>query len=225
MRVSSHAHTAHATAATASVSPFDMRVAVISDIHGNLHALEAVLADIDSQAPDEIWCLGDVVGYGPRPNECVALARERATVALCGNHDLAVIGTLDISDFSGDAAAAVRWTQEVLAPDARTWLASLQPAATRPGAELFHGSPRDPVWDYVLSEEVARFSLLETTAPLVLVGHSHVALALALGRRDDRGRARPGRHGGRAAAPALAPQPRLGRAAARRRRAGRMVVD
>ena len=163
MRVSSHAHTTHATAATASVSPFDMRVAVISDIHGNLHALEAVLADIDSQAPDEIWCLGDVVGYGPRPNECVALARERATVALCGNHDLAVIGTLDVSDFSGDAAAAVRWTQDVLAPDARTWLASLQPAATRPGAELFHGSPRDPVWDYVLSEEVARFSLLETT--------------------------------------------------------------
>jgi predicted phosphodiesterase len=155
-----------------------MRVAVISDIHGNLHALEAVLADIDRQAPDEIWCLGDVVGYGPRPNECVALARERSTVALCGNHDLAVIGTLDISDFSGDAGAAVRWTQEVLEPDARTWLASLQPAATRPGAELFHGSPRDPVWDYVLSEEVARFSLLETTAPLVLVGHSHVALAL-----------------------------------------------
>jgi predicted phosphodiesterase len=155
-----------------------MRVAVISDIHGNLHALEAVLADIDRQAPDEIWCLGDVVGYGPRPNECIALTRERATVALCGNHDLAVIGTLDVSDFSGDAGAAVRWTQAVLTPDAAGWLGDLLPTAARPGAELFHGSPRDPVWDYVLSEEVARISLLETTAPLVLVGHSHVALAL-----------------------------------------------
>src|SRR4051812_24696804 len=156
-----------------------MRVAVISDIHGNLHALEAVLADIDRQAPDEIWCLGDVVGYGPRPNECVALARERASVSLCGNHDLAVIGTLDVADFSGDAAAAVRWTQGVLDTDARDWLASLLPSAARPGADLYHGSPRDPVWDYVLSEEVARLSLLETTAPIVLVGHSHVALALA----------------------------------------------
>lgn len=157
-----------------------MRVAVISDIHGNLHALEAVLGDIDRNRVDEIWCLGDVVGYGPRPNECVALIRDRATVALCGNHDLAVVGTLDISDFSGDAAAAVRWTQDVLAPDARAWLGSLLPTAARPGAELFHGSPRDPVWDYVLSEEVARFALLETTAPVVLVGHSHVALALGL---------------------------------------------
>jgi len=155
-----------------------MRVAVISDIHGNLHALEAVLADIDRHAPDEVWCLGDVVGYGPRPNECVALARERSTLALCGNHDLAVLGTLDVSDFSGDAAAAVRWTQDVLSPDARTWLGSLQPAAARAGADLFHGSPRDPVWDYVLSEEVARFSLLETEAPIVLVGHTHVPIAV-----------------------------------------------
>jgi diadenosine tetraphosphatase ApaH/serine/threonine PP2A family protein phosphatase len=155
-----------------------MRVAVISDIHGNLHALEAVLADIDRQAPDEVWCLGDVVGYGPCPNECVSLVRERAALALCGNHDLAVIGKIDLSEFSGDAAAAARWTRDVLTPEAAAWLASLQPAATRPEVELFHGSPRDPVWDYVLSEEVALFSLLQTTAPVVLVGHSHVALAL-----------------------------------------------
>jgi diadenosine tetraphosphatase ApaH/serine/threonine PP2A family protein phosphatase len=155
-----------------------MRVAVISDIHGNLHALEAVLADIDRQAPDEVWCLGDVVGYGPRPNECVALIRERATLALCGNHDLAVIGTIDLALFSGDAAAAARWTRDVLTPEAAAWLGSLQPTATRREVELFHGSPRDPVWDYVLSEEVALFSLLQTVSPVVLVGHSHVALAL-----------------------------------------------
>jgi diadenosine tetraphosphatase ApaH/serine/threonine PP2A family protein phosphatase len=155
-----------------------MRIAVLSDIHSNLHALEAVLADIDRQAPDEIWCLGDVVGYGPRPNECVNLIRERASLCLCGNHDLASIGTLDMIDFSGDAGIAGRWTQEALGAEEAGWLRGLQPQAERPGVELFHGSPRDPVWDYVLTEQVALISILETTAPLLLVGHSHVALAL-----------------------------------------------
>jgi predicted phosphodiesterase len=156
-----------------------MRIAVFSDIHANLHALEAVLAAIDDEGVDEIWCLGDVVGYGPRPNECVDLVRERAAVSLCGNHDLAALGTLDISDFSGDAAAAARWTQAELGEPQRAWLAGLEPVGVREGAQLFHGSPRDPVWDYVLSEEVALRSLVETVAPIVLVGHSHVALALS----------------------------------------------
>ena len=156
-----------------------MRAAVISDIHGNLHALEAVLADIADSGVDEVWCLGDVVGYGPRPNECCALVRERASVALCGNHDLAAVGRLDVAEFSGDAAAAARWTASVLEPGHRAWLAGLEPAAERAGAELYHGSPRDPVWEYVLSEDVALLCLLETEAPLVLVGHSHVALAVS----------------------------------------------
>jgi len=156
-----------------------MRIAVFSDIHANLHALEAVLASIDAAGVDELWCLGDTVGYGPRPNECVDVVRGRADIALCGNHDLAALGTLDTTDFAGDARAAARWTQERLGPEQRDWLASLSPLATRDGAELFHASPRDPVWDYVLSEEVALASLLATTAPLVLVGHSHVALGLA----------------------------------------------
>jgi predicted phosphodiesterase len=164
-----------------------MRIAVLSDIHANLHALEAVLADIDRQAVDEIWCLGDVVGYGPRPNECIELTRERAALALCGNHDLAATGGLDIVDFSGDAGTAVRWTESVLSPDNADWLRSLEPSAARADAELFHGSPRDPVWDYVLSHEVARESLEATTAPLVIVGHSHVALALSLDGDDLEG--------------------------------------
>jgi predicted phosphodiesterase len=157
-----------------------MRIAIFSDIHANLHALEAVLAAIDEERVDEIWCLGDVVGYGPRPNECVDLVRDRASISLCGNHDLAALGTLDISDFSGDAAAAARWTQTELGEPQRAWLGGLEPAGVREGAQLFHGSPRDPVWDYVLSEEVALRSLIETIAPIVLVGHSHVALALSL---------------------------------------------
>jgi diadenosine tetraphosphatase ApaH/serine/threonine PP2A family protein phosphatase len=161
-----------------------MRIAVISDIHANLHALESVLSDVERESVDELWCLGDVVGYGPKPNECCDLTRERAAISLCGNHDLASLGLLDVSEFSGDAATAARWTSGVLGDDQRTWLGSLATHARRAGAELFHASPRDPVWEYVLSEEVALLSLQATTEPLVLVGHTHVALALALD--DDR---------------------------------------
>jgi diadenosine tetraphosphatase ApaH/serine/threonine PP2A family protein phosphatase len=160
-----------------------VRVAVISDIHANLHALEAVLADVDRESPDELWCLGDVVGYGARPNECCALARERAAVALCGNHDLGVLGTIDIGDFSSEAADAARWTRTILEEPHAAWLRGLTPHAERDGVALFHASPRDPVWDYVLSEEAAVGSFRVTSAPLVLVGHSHVALALSW--RDD----------------------------------------
>jgi predicted phosphodiesterase len=161
-----------------------MRVAVISDIHANLHALEAVLAEIESESVDAIWCLGDVVGYGPRPNECCDLVRRRAAVSLCGNHDLAVLGTLAVAEFTGDAAAAVRWTVGVLGAEERSWLGSLAPSAARPGVELFHASARDPVWEYVLSEQTALASLEATSSPVVLVGHSHVALALGLEGKD-----------------------------------------
>jgi predicted phosphodiesterase len=157
-----------------------VRIAVLSDIHGNLHALDAVLSDVDAVAVDQLWCLGDVVGYGPRPNECVDRVRERATLSLCGNHDLAVLGVLEMAEFSGDAAAAAIWTQGVLGEPERAWLAGLEPVGQADGVELFHGSPRNPVWDYVLSETAAVESLQETTAPLVLVGHSHVALAICL---------------------------------------------
>ena len=156
-----------------------MRVAVISDIHANLHALDTVLAEIDAEDVTEIWCLGDVVGYGPRPNECCDLVRQRATHSLCGNHDLAVLGSLDVGEFAGDAGRAARWTAHELGAEQRAWLGTLKPQARVDGAELFHGSPRDPVWEYVLSEQVALASLQATEAPLVLVGHSHVALALA----------------------------------------------
>jgi predicted phosphodiesterase len=104
-----------------------MRIAVLSDIHANYHALEAVLAAVDAEGADEIWCLGDTVGYGPRPNRCCAIVRERSALCLAGNHDLAVIGTLSVDEFNGDAAAAVRWTQEVLEDDARA-----SPGSNRP---------------------------------------------------------------------------------------------
>ncbi len=138
-----------------------------------------MLEEIDADGADELWCLGDVVGYGPRPNECVALVRERAAVCLVGNHDLAVLGELDVGRFVGEAGAAARWTQTVLEPDARDFLAALEPAATRAGAALVHGSPRDPVWEYVLSPRTAAAAFEATEERLVLVGHSHAQLALS----------------------------------------------
>ncbi len=156
-----------------------MRVAVVSDIHSNLHALEAVLAAIETEAPDELWCLGDLVGYGARPNECCAAIAERADLCLAGNHDLVVLGTLGMADFAGEAAAAAQWTRGVLDEEARAFLASLEPQAKREGVALFHGSARDPVWEYVLSDEAAWWTFQATTEPLVLVGHSHVPLTIS----------------------------------------------
>jgi predicted phosphodiesterase len=155
-----------------------MRVAVVSDIHSNLHALEAVLATIEDEAPDELWCLGDLVGYGPRPNECCAAIAERADVCLAGNHDLAVRGTIDLEEFGGEAAVAARWTRDVLAPEAQTFLDRLEPEGSAHGVALYHGSARDPVWEYVLTDEGALATLELTGAPLILVGHSHVALQI-----------------------------------------------
>jgi predicted phosphodiesterase len=161
-----------------------MRIAVISDIHANLHALQAVLAAISQEDIDEIWCLGDLVGYGPRPNECVERVREHATVCLAGNHDLAVVERVDLGLFMGPAGAAARWTQGVLDEDARSFLLELQPTAQGESVALAHGSPRDPVWEYILSEPAAAAAFAATTEPLVLVGHSHIALAIVL---DDQG--------------------------------------
>ena len=168
-----------------------MRVAVVSDIHANLHALEAVLEAIDADPPDELWCLGDLVGYGPRPNEVADLIRERARLCLVGNHDLGVLGRLDLEEFSPDAAAVVRWTQTVLLDENRTYLDSLKPQAKVERAELFHASPRDPVWEYVISEETALAALEMTVSPLVLVGHSHVALSVSLTNGDLSGAVAP----------------------------------
>jgi diadenosine tetraphosphatase ApaH/serine/threonine PP2A family protein phosphatase len=156
-----------------------MRVAVVSDIHSNLHALEAVLGEVDADPPDELWCLGDVVGYGARPNECCALVKERAAICLAGNHDLAVRGDLDLLDFGDDAAVAIAWTRRVLDNDADALLAGLESAGTRGGVALYHGSARDPIWEYVLSDEAAEATLDAAGVPLVVVGHSHVALVAA----------------------------------------------
>jgi predicted phosphodiesterase len=157
-----------------------MRVAVISDVHANRHALDAVLDAVAAERPDVVWCLGDTVGYGPQPNECCELVSERSDVCLVGNHDLVVLGQLAVSDFNEEAAAAASWTSDVLTESARDFLAGLRPAADVAGVSLYHASARDPVWEYILSEEAALATFELAPADLVLVGHSHVALALRL---------------------------------------------
>jgi diadenosine tetraphosphatase ApaH/serine/threonine PP2A family protein phosphatase len=157
-----------------------VRIAVVSDIHANWHAFEAVLADVDEAGVDEVWCLGDLVGYGPQPNPCVEAAHARSAVCLIGNHDLAAIGRVGLDDFSHDAAVSARWTQGELADGPRAYLESLEPTDERPDAQLFHGSPRDPIWEYILDEPAVRAALDQTTSKFVLVGHSHIPIALQL---------------------------------------------
>src|SRR2546423_15165173 len=120
-----------------------MRVAVISDIHGNLHALETVLESVSAERPDEVWCLGDLVGYGPRPNECTTTGAGLAQLCLAGNHDLGVLGTIAISAFSFDAPHTGPWTRKVLLPEAGSFLDRLVPEASRPRVELYPANPID----------------------------------------------------------------------------------
>jgi diadenosine tetraphosphatase ApaH/serine/threonine PP2A family protein phosphatase len=169
-----------------------MRVAVISDIHANLHALEAVAEAIEQEAPDALWCLGDLVGYGPQPNACCAWAAARTAVCLAGNHDLGVLGVLDLADFSPDAGAAASWTRGVLEEHARAFLAGLASGAQRDGVGLYHASPRDPVWEYVLTWEAARDAIRDSGTDVTLVGHSHVPLAIVDGRGSIGGHAAGG---------------------------------
>jgi diadenosine tetraphosphatase ApaH/serine/threonine PP2A family protein phosphatase len=153
-----------------------VRVAAITDIHANLPSLEAVLAAIEAGGIDEIWCLGDVIGYGAEPDECADLVRERCAVCLVGNHDLAVLGALDVAAFSEAAASAVAWTRENVAARTLEMLRELEPAGEREGVALYHASPRDPVWEYVLSAEQADANLDVNESRISLIGHSHISL-------------------------------------------------
>ena len=172
-----------------------MRVAAITDIHANLPALEAVLAAIDGAGVEEIWCLGDVVGYGAEPDACADLVRERCALCLVGNHDLAVLGVLDVAAFSEAAAEAVAWTRGNVAEATLELLRELGPVGQREGIGLFHASPRDPVWEYVLSSEQADACLDVQVERIALIGHSHVALSFTRPSDDEPGSIRGARSG------------------------------
>jgi predicted phosphodiesterase len=165
-----------------------MRVAVVSDIHGNLAALDAVLSAL---APyDALWQLGDIVGYGPQPDEVVARLRDESAVGVCGNHDAAAVGRIETSSFNEDARAAVLWTAKRIGGATSGWLGALPERALQPsrnGAQdaftLVHGSPRDPIWEYVFSASIARACFRAFNTAHCLVGHTHVPLVF----RDDDG--------------------------------------
>jgi predicted phosphodiesterase len=154
-----------------------MKVAVISDIHANRQAFEATLDAVAASDAAELWCLGDLVGYGADPDACVELAREHAAVCLAGNHDLAVTGEIPLDEFSRGASLAAQWTREVIAPDNLAFLQTLKPQGQEDFVGLYHASPRDPVWEYVLSTLLAELCLDVQPHRVCLVGHSHVALS------------------------------------------------
>ncbi len=156
-----------------------MRVAIVSDIHANRQAFEAVLDEIDASECEEMWCLGDLVGYGADPDACVELARRHAAVCLAGNHDLGVRGTLPLEQFSRGAALAAKWTQETIAPETRAYLDGLEPLNLDEEVGLYHASPRDPIWEYVLSPLQAELCLDTQRHRVCLIGHSHVALSFS----------------------------------------------
>ena len=154
-----------------------MRYAIIADIHANLAAFTAVLDDIERRGGvEERWCLGDVVGYGPDPHQCIELLRHYNHVCVAGNHDWAAIGKLSLSEFNPDAAAACRWTAQQLSPEDVDYLESLPLVIEKDDFTLVHGSPREPIWEYLLSISTARQNFTYFQSQFCLVGHSHVPL-------------------------------------------------
>ena len=163
----------------------EMRVAIVSDVHSNLAALEAVLGHAEAGGPiDAIWCLGDTVGYGPQPGECVSRLRETGAVMVAGNHDRAGTGMMGVEEFNPDAATAALWTRDHLPRQEADFLNSL-PEVTyaTPGREaepseaeftLVHGTLRWPIWEYLHSYEAAQAHLERQQTPFSLVGHTHV---------------------------------------------------
>jgi len=159
-----------------------MRIAVLSDIHSNLVALDAVLA---ATGPvDAIWQLGDIVGYGPEPDGVVARLREIGAIGVRGNHDAAACGGSEIDWFNPDARRAMEWTRAAISAESVAWLRSLPDRRSTDGVDLVHGSPREPLWEYITSVPLARANLAVLEHRIGLHGHTHIPVAFV----DDDGR-------------------------------------
>ena len=163
-----------------------MRVLVISDIHANYSALQAVLQQ--AGPVDETWCLGDLVGYGPDPNMVIEEVRGLPNLTcMLGNHDVAILGRMELAAFNNDARRSLTWTSSVLTADNMEFLHSLpQSTCVRGEVTLAHGSPRDPVWEYILNTLTARLNFEHFETPYCFVGHSHVQSAFQLDEKNDR---------------------------------------
>ncbi len=158
-----------------------MRVLIISDIHANLAAFEAVLENATGQW-DKIWCLGDLIGYGPDPNECVDLIRQHDHISLSGNHDWAVLGKLDIDIFNHDAQDAIFWTRKTITDETRGYLESLPSTLVLEPFTLAHASPRQPIWEYILDTYTATANFDHFTTPYCMVGHTHIPILFTEGK-------------------------------------------
>ena len=154
-----------------------MQIAILTDVHGNRPAFEAVIAAAERAGVDELWCLGDLVGYGAEPDACVALAEQHCSICLAGNHDLAVVDVLSLEEFSRGARIAAEWTRDTISERTREFLLALSPEGGAYGYGLFHASPRDPIWEYVLSGLTAELCFDSTEYRVSFIGHSHVALS------------------------------------------------
>ncbi len=150
------------------------RILVVSDIHSNFIALDTVITDAGSF--QQIWCLGDVVGYGPQPNECIDRLRQFDIICMAGNHDLGVTGKLGLWDFTQDARELIFFTRHNLTSANYDWLQSLHENTLEVGhgVTLVHASPRDPLWEYIVEREVAKFNLEYVNTPVCLNGHTHI---------------------------------------------------
>jgi diadenosine tetraphosphatase ApaH/serine/threonine PP2A family protein phosphatase len=156
----------------------DMRAAILADIHSNATALMAVLEDADRRGGvDELWCLGDIVGYGPDPHRCLDILKRFKCVGVMGNHDLAALDRTPLTVFEPDAAAAIRWTTRQISAEDATFLSLLPEKLEREGFTLVHGSPRGPVWEYMASLSIARENFSQFTTPFCLCGHTHQPMA------------------------------------------------
>ncbi len=154
-----------------------MRYAILADIHANLAAFTTVLDDIGSRGGvEEVWCLGDVVGYGPDPHQCIELLRQHNHACVAGNHDWAAIGKLDTSYFNPDAATACHWTAQQLSPEDIDYLKNLPLVIEKNDFTMVHGSPREPIWEYLLSISNAKENFAYFKSQFCLVSHSHVPL-------------------------------------------------
>jgi diadenosine tetraphosphatase ApaH/serine/threonine PP2A family protein phosphatase len=152
-----------------------MLIGIISDIHANLPALEAVLAALQGAGADTIYCLGDTVGYGPFPNECVDLVRRHCGIVLKGNHDSGLIGETDVEDFNHYGLVAIRWSQEHVTVENKNFLESLPLVAVKNGVTLAHASPSRPgEWSYILTLRAARDNFPAFSTHLCFIGHTHV---------------------------------------------------
>jgi diadenosine tetraphosphatase ApaH/serine/threonine PP2A family protein phosphatase len=155
----------------------EVRIVVVADVHANLGALRAVLRDAEQGGTvDRVWSLGDVVGYGPEPRECIELLKSFPLRAIAGNHDLAATGTIGVEDFNPFAAEAARWTALELRSNDKAWLRALPRTLLEEDFTLAHGTLRDPVWEYLMDSEQAAEHLAAQTTPYGLVGHTHVPM-------------------------------------------------